>query len=441
MKKVLIAMLALAVLFGFAACDNSSSTPAGGDDATSSALINVETLQNIAKEINGLLTGNTYGVKALIGSEQKAEQVVDGSFVVTKSDQGNPTLLINPTSVTLTINSVKQEGEVTTTYYLNDFVYEFSTNVMAGGNPAVVSGTLKGYVTDSSNKALKMEVSTVDETTNVSINTTSAAVVVLEKDSLSDIVVKTDSAEEKASADDIAYLYNYLIAGGTDAELKWTDPTLYSATYQDLYEAQQEIVEGYAKLLITTAASDSKDIFTLIAGVKTSDQLTREVTVADKVATVKFANGTNEAYTIAGDVASGTGLQIPAGGVVTLTITGDSSANGTLTLGTAPTFAIATSKPLSVAKTVDSKVTEIATLSLENVTGTMTSASWKITDAEAADEFTVTTVGTLKIAEDSSFTVPNLPVGPAVVATETGVEYKAEDVVYTAPEAGLTVTI
>ena len=34
MKKIMILMLSLAVLFSFAACDNSSTTPAGGDDQT-----------------------------------------------------------------------------------------------------------------------------------------------------------------------------------------------------------------------------------------------------------------------------------------------------------------------------------------------------------------------------------------------------------------------
>ena len=54
MKKIMILMLLLAVLFSFAACDNSSNTPS--DDGVSAGLSDSQ-IATVAETVKGLLDG------------------------------------------------------------------------------------------------------------------------------------------------------------------------------------------------------------------------------------------------------------------------------------------------------------------------------------------------------------------------------------------------
>ena len=58
MKKFIIAMLCVAVLFGFAACDNSSSNPAEDDSSTSVPVTEATQMRSAAGYINNWLYGN-----------------------------------------------------------------------------------------------------------------------------------------------------------------------------------------------------------------------------------------------------------------------------------------------------------------------------------------------------------------------------------------------
>ncbi len=52
MKKFLVILLSLAVLFGFAACDNSSNTPDEGQDSTVS-VFNDKDIENAVDDVFG----------------------------------------------------------------------------------------------------------------------------------------------------------------------------------------------------------------------------------------------------------------------------------------------------------------------------------------------------------------------------------------------------
>ena len=419
MKKFMILLLSLAVLFSFAACDNNSSAPENPTDDTT--VISETALMNAAGVINDLLEGSKYSVQALIGDEWTASQAVDGKFIaIDDEDEGNPALKINPTKVTLTINSVnnKTEGAVTT-YNLNKFTYVFSTDTIgADGNHAVLSGTLTGYIAaDDIADVATMAVSTADGTTKVTIDDTNAKVVMFEAGSISDVKI----GEEAADADDIAYLYNLLI----DSSMSWSNVTLYDAYYKDtLLKGQQDAIKAYADALIADATS----VFQKIGSATVADtDLTRDVSISEdgKIATVTFKNGGKTAYAISG--ADATELSIPAGQSVTFTVTGTTSSD-TFTMDTTSTFTVASSVAL---QTPDSD-TEIAAITLDGVKGTIKSGTWAF-DADA-DTVTISTLGTVEITE-AKFTASNVPVGPAMVdaSTETAkgvVAYAPETVTY-----------
>ena len=419
MKKFIIAMLCVAVLFGFAACDNSSSEPSG--DETSSALISETSLSYAADVINGMLEGDTYSVQALIGNEWTADQAVGGKFVASAEDDGDAALKINPTKVTLTIDSVnsKTEGAVTT-YNLNKFTYAFSTDTIAAdGNHAVLSGTLSGYIAaDDIANVSTMAVSTADGKTTVSVDlNTNAKVVMLEKGSLSNVKI----GNETADADDVTYLYNVLVSAGTT----WgTKVTKYDPYYKDtLLKGQQDAIKAYADALVASTGN----VFDTIGKIAVDTELTRDITISEdgKTATVKFTNGGKEAKVVAG--ADTTALSIPAGESVTFTVTGTTAANA-FTMDATSTFTISASAALST----PAADTEITSISLNGVKGTVEGATWAI-DAEA-DTLSVSTLGTVEVTE-ANYSASNVPVGPAMVdaSTETVkgvVAYAPETVTY-----------
>ena len=89
MKKFMILLLSLAVLFSFAACDNSSNTPAD-DTTTSTPVSEAAQMREAANEIVNLLYASgtsepTIDVKAIIGEATKFNSTfADGTLKITK---------------------------------------------------------------------------------------------------------------------------------------------------------------------------------------------------------------------------------------------------------------------------------------------------------------------------------------------------------------------
>lgn len=88
MKKFIIAMLCVAVLFGFAACDNSASNPADEDTSTSVPVTEAAQMRSAAEAINLWLYGSTKFVD-VAGMIDKADiynaSFADGKFTITET--------------------------------------------------------------------------------------------------------------------------------------------------------------------------------------------------------------------------------------------------------------------------------------------------------------------------------------------------------------------
>ena len=167
MKKIMIALLAIAVLFGFAACDNSSSTP---DDDTTTSDVSYETYKAMASDLatdlgTALSTGFVKDASIVADGKAKTDYTFKGtSFTYTKTTPG-ATDRENET-YSLTLNGVLIEDTVakTVSIQLTDYVYTFSKPFSTASGAldfTRTTGTASGYldgtleVTLNDDKSLK----------------------------------------------------------------------------------------------------------------------------------------------------------------------------------------------------------------------------------------------------------------------------------------------
>ena len=89
MKKIMILMLSLAVLFSFAACDNSSSEPSGNQDTTKVPDSTVKTLaDNLKKDISEAFTAAALTTNFAANTDYKiADDYQHYAYVNIDSDQ------------------------------------------------------------------------------------------------------------------------------------------------------------------------------------------------------------------------------------------------------------------------------------------------------------------------------------------------------------------
>ena len=188
MKKFIIAMLCVAVLFGFAACDNSNSNaPAGGDEPT--AGLSDYQISGVAAQIKNLLenSGSKIAINGIFTTDELLDSANENAPVegVTISDDYTTiSKTINledgvagfsaDTEVVFTIYGVDITPDTTKsgtkTINLEKYTYEFSAPSQdANGDNVVLSGEISGYsvggvvsvVLDAEGKATSVKVSTV----------------------------------------------------------------------------------------------------------------------------------------------------------------------------------------------------------------------------------------------------------------------------------------
>ena len=173
MKKIMILMLSLAVLFSFAACDNSSNTPS--DDGVSAGLSDSQ-IATVAETVKGLLDGTgtaydgttAYTTVALDAIIAKNAELLDSANayapitgVTVSGDYTTITKTVNlndgvdgftpDTVVTLTLNGVDTTPSVTASgnklINVETYTYEFATaSTDASDNVVTLSGDVSGYV-------------------------------------------------------------------------------------------------------------------------------------------------------------------------------------------------------------------------------------------------------------------------------------------------------
>ena len=87
MKKFIIAMLCVAVLFGFAACDNSTSNPADTDTTTSTPVSDAAQLKEAASKVADWLYDSDASIKVvdIIKNATFNTSFADGKLAITKS--------------------------------------------------------------------------------------------------------------------------------------------------------------------------------------------------------------------------------------------------------------------------------------------------------------------------------------------------------------------
>ena len=185
MKKIMILMLSLAVLFSFAACDNSSNTP-DDEQTTTSTELNASQVQSAADAIYGILADSTEGIAAAfngaktISGDYAAPSTT--SYTYTWEKKGT-TALQGDTNVTITLNAQANAGATATDMdvVFENYSVEFTTSIhdIYSGNYVTLAGTVGGPLVNTADVALSNGAVTSVTTATWSETAGSEAVVIL----------------------------------------------------------------------------------------------------------------------------------------------------------------------------------------------------------------------------------------------------------------------
>ena len=198
MKKFLIALLAIAVLFSFAACDNNSSEPGPDTGADGELIVTTPMIQDFAASINGLLdggykiangnanpTGTATKISELLASLDETTFTANGSTASVSTEwyevqapvMAGETELIAGDKVKLTVSGDYSRAENVGTLTLTDYIYEFSLNRKdSAGEYALLTGSFSGKFVKGS---LTVNFENATATTALSVTKGSAPAVIL----------------------------------------------------------------------------------------------------------------------------------------------------------------------------------------------------------------------------------------------------------------------
>ena len=157
MKKIMILLLSLAVLFGFAACDNSNSTPDEPETPATGNELNAQQIQSAANAIYGLLkadkgiagiggTSGAFNGATTLSGDYAAPSTT--SYTYTWEDQADAALQ-GDTTATLTLSAQANATGASATnlsVVFDRYTLEFSTSILDNysGNYVTVAGTVSG---------------------------------------------------------------------------------------------------------------------------------------------------------------------------------------------------------------------------------------------------------------------------------------------------------
>ena len=416
MKKIMILVLSLAVLFGFAACDNSSNTPADDTvvDTTDYAYAAYQT-------VKGYLSDEAEGVSAPFASKTTNGNLLDADGTaktgytvsadyqtITFSDEITPALGNRPAeTIEVVLHGVNTTATGTTsplTITLQSYDYTF-TRLIAPGDPTfktvtgTVSGDLKGSVSVeiTNGKATK-------------VNPTIDIVFLPSTDADVDVEYM---GNEVVAADFNTYINDGVSYKGTEAL------TSNKAYYDFEYAEAQDDIEEYVTLLLAGYASTGNvDLATYItSNLATSNALsstftqTQGVTAASASVTYELADNNDE--TEDGAIVADNGsksLRFAEGSKFTVEFTGTTtesgkfSANGYTINGTVKVYSATKAGTVNAA---------FDTIVINGLTGTLTGVTIEGADNEITSISTLD-FGTPVITDGTATAEVKTAVGPAL---------------------------
>lgn len=271
MKKILIALLSLAMLFSFAACDNSNDTPVDPDQSGDDVTISDAQIDQVAKAITALIEGtkdSKVAIDAIITGNllDSNGAVLDADNTEIASDWTSISKTVNlndgidgysyDTVVTLTLEGVDITPNATATQNkvirLQNYTYEFSTNdTDSNMNNVELKGTISGYVVgDGSTSGIVTVTRPAGTVTQISVTKPSS---ILLPESASEVNVTLGG--ETVDATKLLALLNDNVP----------TPSPKATTYKSYMDAQeleaQKLMNSYVEDVIL-AGTGSNSLFT-----------------------------------------------------------------------------------------------------------------------------------------------------------------------------------
>ena len=263
MKKILIALLSLAMLFSFAACDNSNDTPANpetpADPTVSDYLIGLamtkvgNSMNAGAGSIRTLLTGDLLDPT----NGKTVEFDVANKTSITISDTIEPAGEAIPAeTVKLEITGIETSAKNANSasgydVALNEFTYTYSGSVTGSGNNVPFTATVKGYFADTANAKIKENSST--KALGYTVTEAATLTVVLPQSSQGiTLVIDGKPVDNIAFAFDS--LNNTAVTGGSVTVYK-----PYKAYESEMNSTFKTAVDGVVKQLIVVDSSSTND--------------------------------------------------------------------------------------------------------------------------------------------------------------------------------------
>ena len=285
MKKIMILMLSLAVLFSFTACDNSSTTPDDTEmgetsstvyDSTVSAAI-TEARDALSTRIAAMLPAND-----VIAVKGQTASFDDSMTLTVTKELTKAGEFIPATSVTLTVYGIDSSASTATgtassaakTVTLNSFTYVYSGYTTNAGTIVDYTATINGYFTDGPITA------TVYTDEKGQHYTPSAEI------SAENIVLPASSAgislvidEQKVEGKSLSYAWDMLVKG--------MDNT-------DTFVSYKGFVGGIEKNAVKDFGSYASRLIDMTTGDDSVVALITEALGADKLSDVDLSSFTHE---------------------------------------------------------------------------------------------------------------------------------------------------
>ena len=333
MKKFMILLLSLAVLFSFAACDNSSDTPTTepGDEGSVSYAVTKQIGKDVADFIGGFftkgfgasqnfVTSGTVQVAAapdwLAGAIAKyeledANTYTSVSYVVTVEG----TTDIEDQAYTLTIYGKDAKNytsaETTREVNLSSYQLDFSYPDLQGSNPTYerIEGSVTGFVTGS----MDVTIDNTGKVTALAMDSTAPSVY------LPEVTAKAEGVSYGTLSVDAADLLANINEGAGAS----SSPYSYDAKRKENISTIEGDIKGFVTVL--TGANSTDKLASLVADLTAQGAVAKGVydSTGNGKATITFTAG-NDAVKLASD-SSSKYVFLPANGTMVLELTGATS--------------------------------------------------------------------------------------------------------------------